>query len=179
MHLRPYANCLIQGSLTVKGLYDTGAVITCMSKKTFRKIPVDKRPAKLNIPNRSVGCADSQSMVSLGTYKMDIKVNGHQVQHEVKVFNQLNEDFILGIDFIEPHKFYYDPSQHTCGTPPSWSQGALKLRQQVKLDPLSVMQVPVKIVTEAGTISLYQLYRLNGTPHQSSPFRRTLLDFRR
>ena len=63
----------------------------------------------------------------LGTYKMDIKENGHQVHHEVKVFEQPNKDFILGMDFIEPHKLYYDPSQHTYhwGTPPSWMQGDL------------------------------------------------------
>ena len=77
MHVRPYVRCIIQKAVSVRALYDTGADITCMSKKTFRGIPIEKRPVKMNVPNNTVGIASASSMTSLGTYKMTLecKVN--------------------------------------------------------------------------------------------------------
>jgi hypothetical protein len=37
----------IQNSVSVRGLYDTGADISCISLKVFRQIPPQHRPRKL------------------------------------------------------------------------------------------------------------------------------------
>ena len=85
MHVQPYAHCLLQGSLSVKGLYDTGADITCMSLATFRKIPVDQRPQKdLSVKNKKIQVANDDVVATLGTYHLDIKVQGKTVKHPCK-----------------------------------------------------------------------------------------------
>jgi hypothetical protein len=43
---RPYINAQIGSSITA-ALYDSGADISCISEKHFRKIPVDLRPDKI------------------------------------------------------------------------------------------------------------------------------------
>jgi hypothetical protein len=44
---RPYLQTKIQNTASVKGLYDTGADISCLSLKVFRQIPPELRPKKL------------------------------------------------------------------------------------------------------------------------------------
>jgi hypothetical protein len=43
---RPYINAQIGSSITA-ALYDSGADISCISEKHFRKIPADLRPSKV------------------------------------------------------------------------------------------------------------------------------------
>ena len=40
LHSRPFINCRIENSLTVRALYDTGADVNCMRAITFKKIPL-------------------------------------------------------------------------------------------------------------------------------------------
>jgi hypothetical protein len=44
---RPYLNVKVQNAVSVKGLYDTGADISCLSLKVFRQISPENRPKKL------------------------------------------------------------------------------------------------------------------------------------
>jgi len=44
---RPYLQIKLQNSVSVRGLYDTGADISCLSQKVFRQIPPQQRPRKL------------------------------------------------------------------------------------------------------------------------------------
>ncbi len=43
----PYLTFLLQNSISVKGLYDTGADISCISGKTFRQLTPDQWPTKM------------------------------------------------------------------------------------------------------------------------------------
>jgi hypothetical protein len=43
----PYVQVNIQNVVSVKGLYDTGADISCLSQKVFRQIPPQKWPRKV------------------------------------------------------------------------------------------------------------------------------------
>ena len=45
---RPYIWVSVQKTLRLRGLYDTGADISCMSEKVFRQLPLNARPKKLN-----------------------------------------------------------------------------------------------------------------------------------
>ena len=44
---RPYLSVKVQNAVSVKGLYDTGADISCLSLKVFRQISPENRPKKL------------------------------------------------------------------------------------------------------------------------------------
>jgi hypothetical protein len=56
---RPYIYLWVnvQNALKIRGLYDTGADISCMSEKIFRQIPPQKRPIKPNIDKSPNFCS--------------------------------------------------------------------------------------------------------------------------
>ncbi len=78
---RPYLWVNVQNSLKIRGLYDTGADISCISEKIFRQIPPQNRPTKLAIdksPNfRSAG---GQPLPVRGLYKFAFMLNGKQIE---------------------------------------------------------------------------------------------------
>ena len=90
-------------------LFDTGAQRTCMPEKVFRKMfPADKRPPKVNMPKETKFTdAGGNDLGYVGTFLMDMKIMGKQVQHEVVVLNRLT-DSILGIEFMNKHFLSYD-----------------------------------------------------------------------
>ena len=112
-HVRPYLKCIIQGSLEIKkGLYDTGSDLTCMRMDKFREIPIEARPKKAL--NRRVKCsgANTGALAPLGIYDMALTIEGKTIVHPVVVMRDLNEDFILGEDFIEPNELFHNPIRH-------------------------------------------------------------------
>jgi hypothetical protein len=46
---RPYLQVKVQNLVSVRGLYDTGADISCLSLKVFRQITPKNRPKKLEV----------------------------------------------------------------------------------------------------------------------------------
>ena len=100
--------CFIEKKLDQKGLYDTGADITCMSANLFRRIPIAQRPRKLLSRNSRISAASNDDLTPLGTYEMSLKLEGRSFKHPVIVMSKLNEEFILGMDFIEKNNLYYD-----------------------------------------------------------------------
>ncbi len=46
---RPYLPVKVQNAVSVKGLYDTGADISCLSLKVFRQILPENRPKRLEV----------------------------------------------------------------------------------------------------------------------------------
>ena len=56
-----------------KWLYDTGAGLTCMSLKAFRKIDIQDRPIKLNDKGRTATGASGGALVPMGSYLMPIE----------------------------------------------------------------------------------------------------------
>ena len=153
MHVRPYLPCVIQGLVSTKGLYDTGADLSCMDLTLFRQIPIEKRPKKIGL-GRSVTVASNDSMQPFGVYLCEVTVNGKIVPHPFHVYENMNKAFIFGMDFIEQHHLYYDMVKHVYhwDRPMGWNQSVIKLRQAVKLNPLSVTHVPVQLVTEFGVL---------------------------
>jgi hypothetical protein len=94
----------------VRGLYDTGADISCISEKVFRQLPPLYRPQKLasdKTPNfRSAG---GQPLPVRGLYEFNLKVDKKFIKHKFYVIPDLNEPLILGIDFIQQHQLWYCP----------------------------------------------------------------------
>ena len=90
---------------TIKGptttwLYDTGADISVMSMREFRKIPIANRPKK-KPSNVNIQSASKTSLQACGTYEMPITVMNKTVNHDIVIVSNLNSNAIMGIDLIE------------------------------------------------------------------------------
>jgi len=151
---RPYIDVIVQGSFTLPSLYDTGADITCMNEQTFRRISVDKRPVKLSQVKRRISSASDNQLVVLGTYKMKLRMLGKEIEHPVVVMKNLRENLIVGMDFIHNNKLFFNPQHVTfCWDAQGhWQQGHLKVRDQVKIAPLTAMAIKVQMVAESGSL---------------------------
>ena len=89
----------IQGPTTT-WLYDTGADISVMSMREFRKIPIENRPKKK--PSKvNISSASNTTMTACGTYEMPITVMDKTVNHDIVIVSNLNSNAIMGIDLIE------------------------------------------------------------------------------
>jgi hypothetical protein len=150
---RPYVTGHL-GQQPCRFLYDTGSSITCISEETFRKIPIEQRPAKVpNHEHHSFTTASGNTLYTKGVYQIPMKFLGKTVSHPVYVLNHLSETAILGIDFMTQHGLSFCAPTHTfhwAGNTP-WSQGALRTTQAEKFEPLSSKLITVNLITENET----------------------------
>jgi hypothetical protein len=152
---RPYLWVNVQNALKVRGLYDTGADISCMSEKIFRQIPPHNRRKKLDIdksPNfRSAG---GQPLPVRGLYEFTFHINSKFIKHGCYVIQELNEPLILGIDFIQQHQLWYCPKNKSFAWDgqPNWGQGQLKVCNATIIPPLSIAYIKATIRTESGSL---------------------------
>jgi hypothetical protein len=80
-------------------LYDTGASVTCMSLKEFRKIPPVSRPPKLRSNLRLISAAKTILKVT-GMYMLQLEILGKTVTHPVHICESMNQVSIIGMDVI-------------------------------------------------------------------------------
>jgi hypothetical protein len=150
---RPYLQVKIQNSVSVKGLYDTGADISCLSLKFFRQIPHEHRPKKLEgqiAPKfKSAG---SQILPVCGRYQFRVQIGTKTLQHDFYVIPELNEPLILGIDFIQQHQLWHCPKNRSFAWEgqPNWGTGHLKVCSAMTIAPLSVAYIKAAVQTEGG-----------------------------
>ena len=137
----------------MRGLYDTGADISCLSLKVFRQIPPQLRPKKIEqslLPKfKSAG---GETLPVHGKYRLKAHIGTKEIQHEFYVIPELNEPLILGIDFIQQHQLWYCPKNRSFAWEgqPNWGTGHLKVCSAVTIAPLSVAFIKVAIRTEGG-----------------------------
>ncbi len=150
---RPYLQVKLQNSISVRGLYNTGADISCISLKVFRQLPPQLRPKKLEEGNfPKFKSAGGQIMPVHGKYQFKAQIGTKTIQHEFYVIPELNELLILGIDFIQQHQLWYCPKNRSFAWEgqPNWGAGHLKVCSAVTIPPLSVAFVKVAVRTEGG-----------------------------
>ncbi len=106
---RPYINAQI-GSCITAALYDSGADISCISEKHFWKIPVDLRPDKISQQKVDPCFSARGGRLSVkGIVNLPIQILGKQTVHPFHIIHGLNENVILGADFINKYLLVYDP----------------------------------------------------------------------
>jgi len=135
---RPYLTVNLQNCLAIKGLYDTGADISCLSEKFFRQLPPHHRPTKLQteaLPKFKT--AGGQPLKVRGRYNFRVRIGTKFLQHEFYVISDLNEPLILGIDFIQKHQLWYCPKNRSFAWEgqPNWGQGHLKVAAATSIPP--------------------------------------------
>ena len=150
---RPFVTAKIF-DLPIRMLYDTGASISCIDEKEYRKIPIDQRPTKLEQLNtENVKSATGDMLQVKGVFKMPIFILNRKVWHNFYVVKNLNETAILGSDFIHQHRLSYCPDSrlfHWLGSEP-WKRGVATTTSVHSIDPFSVACINVNLITEEGT----------------------------
>jgi hypothetical protein len=87
-------------------LYDSGADISCISEKHFRKIPVDLCPSKMLQQKIDPCFSTGGGQLSVkGIVNLHTEILGKQTVHPFCIIHGLNENVILGADFINKHWF--------------------------------------------------------------------------
>ena len=99
---RPMVELKIRGSNSTDSfLYDSGAQVSLISKKCFRKISVHKRPKKINFDLTCSGVSGSQLNV-LGCYMLNFKLLGKEIKHPLFVVDSIpGQAGVIGIDVIK------------------------------------------------------------------------------
>ena len=142
-------------NMKIKGLYDTGADISCIDEKLFREIPIPERPKQILEEKRnSFKSASGDALTVKGKYLLKLQIGDKKLAHEFFVIKNLSEKMILGIDFILSHQLTYNVENRTFdwGKPVNWTLGRLKTRKVENLEGLSITTIKAKIETSNGFI---------------------------
>ncbi len=136
-----------------KVLYDTGADISCLDEKEFRKIPIDLRPkANAFSTYRQYLSASKDPLVVKGVFDIPIKICGRTIYHPFYVIKNLSDPVILGADFIHEHKLSYCPEKRDFfWSAKKWVTGVATLTTACVLPAFSVASVKVNLHTSEKT----------------------------
>ena len=136
-----------------KVLYDTGADISCLDEKEFRKIPIDVRPkANAFSTHRQYLSASKDPLVVKGVFDIPIKICGRTIYHPFYVIKNLSDPVILGADFIHEHKLSYCPEKRDFfWSSKKWVTGVATLTTACVLPAFSVASVKVNLHTTENT----------------------------
>jgi len=136
-----------------KVLYDTGADISCLDEKEFRKIPIDVRPkANAFSTHRQYLSASKDPLVVKGVFDIPIKICGRTIFHPFYVIKNLSDPVILGADFIHEHKLSYCPEKRDFfWSSKKWVTGVATLTTACVLPAFSVASVKVNLHTAENT----------------------------
>ena len=136
-----------------KVLYDTGADVSCIDDKEFRKIPSKQRPEKnAYSQDRRFESASGDDLEVKGVINLPITINGRNVTHPFYVVKNLSDPVILGADFIHAHKLCYCPVDRNFfwKNKQDWSNGIAALTSTCVLPAFSVCNVRVNLLTDNG-----------------------------
>jgi hypothetical protein len=149
----PYLWVSVQKVLRLRGLYNTGADISCKSEKVFQQLPLNSRPKNLDSEKQpKFKSAGGQPLPVEGLYEFDLKIGNKTLTHQFYVIPDLNEPLILGIDFIQKHQSCPKNRSFAWEGQPNWGQGHLKVCNATVIPPLSVANLKATIRTEGGTL---------------------------
>ncbi len=180
---RPYVQVKVQNTVSVKGLYHTGADISCLCQKAFHQIPPQNRPRKVeggNLPKfKSAG---GQILPVQGKYQFEVQIGSKALQHEMYFIPDFIEPLILGIDFIQQHQLWYCQKTRSFAWEgqPNWGTGHLKVCSAMTILPLSVAYVKAAVQMEGrappgegdlclANIASSQHLLITGGPYLVSP----------
>ena len=94
-------------------MLDTGSSISFISEETKMSIPsLAKRPIKKKfVMSQAV---TGQSLDTLGMVDITFSLGSHTLQQEVQVIRNVSQGFILGFDFLTPHRVILDMGRGLC-----------------------------------------------------------------
>lgn len=146
---RPMVHLNVNG-WQIKALFDTGAQITCMKQSIFNKIfPASQKPKQLRTTG-NVTAADGQQLKQIGTYQLPFTFNGKNYEYPCKVLGNLNEDMIVGINFMHLTGLSYDAGRKELflsNAESNWRTASMQINEEITLEPLTCAVVTVNALT--------------------------------
>ena len=141
---RPFCPISSLEGLPKQWLFDTGASITCLSSSAFRKIPKELRPIKLK-QGKTANGATGSTLRPDGCYLLPIEFRGKKILQEVQVFENLDQDAILGINAIDSLSITYLSNTKSfvwqSEMSDKYKRADLQTTKVLKLEPLTAYQV--------------------------------------
>ena len=126
--------------------------MSCISEKHFRKILIDHCPGK--IPQQKIDpCfSDGGSQLAVkGVVNLPVEIPGKETIHPFRIIQGLNENIILGADFINKHLLVYDPKfkQVKWRKDNVWSVSSIKMTHETVIP--EYLSKLVKVKMDSGT----------------------------
>lgn len=138
MH-RPLIEVLVS-NVSLKGLYDTGADVSCINEEVFKKL---KDKPKVNQMKKGSTCtsASGDKLKVLGRYDLQLQVGKKKITHPFYVIKNLNRDLIIGFDFIQAQHLNYDTESRSF----SWKKNGAWHRGQLKVSEVQTLPPPLRV----------------------------------
>ena len=148
---RPYATADI-GELRLKCLFDTGADVSCIKTSTFVQSQLSKIPFQPAVA-KNFRAAGGQKLQISGKATIPISIDNKMVHHPFYLIDNLNENCILGIDFITEHSLNYCPQTRQFFWPgeKQWVNGIIAMSQSDIIPALSSKVIKVNVITDLKT----------------------------
>ena len=138
-------------NVPIRGLYDTGADVSCISETVFKKI---KDRPKLNLLKKPGRCtsASGDKLEVIGKFDFELTIGKRKFTHPFYVIKNLNRDLIIGFDLIQAHHLNYSTESKSFSwkNEGKWHKGHLKVWERQVLPPLSVATIRVGVRTDSG-----------------------------
>lgn len=144
---RPYVDVTINQT-QVKFLYDTGADVSCLNEKLFKKLQLPL----MSVVKKDCRSAGGQVLNIIGQTDLSIYFDGKTFSHTFLIIKNLNEEGIFGIDLISKHQLNYSPTtrEFSWNEGQYWKEGVIRSVHSITLSPLSVTPVKISVVTDKG-----------------------------
>jgi len=75
---RKFLKINVQSSTAATFLYDPGSMVTLMSEKEFRRIPLEKRPKQISFRANLTGVAQNSPLNLKGVYPIELEIAGRK-----------------------------------------------------------------------------------------------------
>ena len=104
MEKRPTSDVVVNGT-KLKGLWDSGADISCMALAQYKKLKVKPH---LNRFTNTLTSANGSEIKSRGSARLQFSVGKFNFAHEVVIVDNLKSNLIIGSDIMADHGFILD-----------------------------------------------------------------------
>ena len=148
---------IVNNTQSVIALFDTGAMCSCISYKTFQTIINNGKIINEKI---QVVQADGHSLDPIDMVKLDISLGKEQFKYKFIVCKNLKTPIILGLDFAEYHKIGFDwnvdrsaylrfENKELVSSIPKWNiertSSRLYTKKEVRLQPHAINLIEAKL----------------------------------
>ena len=150
---RPFIKVQSLPGVTTNWLYDTGAKVTVLALREFRKIPVEKRPVR-KPSNVRLESASTNVIRVVGEFELPITVNNHTIKHNVLVVDNINSPAIMGIDLIDKLGISYNSRKRIFTTEtsePVFTTAALSTLASQIIPAFAVMPIRLSSLTTGSS----------------------------
>ena len=126
--------------------------MSCLKAETFHNSNLESKFQ--SNPFKNLKTANGSGLKIIGKVEIPIEIDNKIVKHPFFVIDNLNENCILGIDFITKHKLNYCPQTRTFYWPGDkpWSKGVIKTTKAHNIPALSTKVIKVNVITDTDSI---------------------------